>query len=407
MGTERILIVSHVFPPRAGIGGRRWAKFAKYLHRSGAKVRVLCADLPISRPSAWSADVSGIDVQTYPHRFPRILLGRPRSVLAKLRYRLALAYAKIRSKGTPYDRGFMDRWVYQAALEQAIRAFSPHAVIISGGPFSLLYNALPLVKKHPEVIFIGDFRDPWSWALIYGYDTLRGSRKRFEEKMEGRVVEKFSMLLSPSEEISKTLTEKYPDYQSKISTLPHAYDLDDIIPRSEKNDSQNKISIIYGGTIYDNVVDHLRILSDFVAVNSEKVQLNIYSNDHPEDQEFKSVYFHHTIGSKQFFEKVATADWQLLLIPIQVKDDVLTKLFELAATGVPILMMGHRGRLSEFVEKNKIGFFAESAADLKEHLFSGFDFSTDLDWLEQRRYDRITDQLMTKIKSELSADAAA
>ena len=70
---EPILIISHTFPPYKGIGGRRWAKFAKELARRGHPVHVVhSAGSEDLMGSLWTddADRPGITAHPLPQRYP-------------------------------------------------------------------------------------------------------------------------------------------------------------------------------------------------------------------------------------------------------------------------------------------------------------------------------------------------
>ena len=64
---EPVLLVSYTFPPYKGIGGRRWAKFAKALARRGHPVHVIhSAGADSLKGSLWSADVEHPNIITHP-----------------------------------------------------------------------------------------------------------------------------------------------------------------------------------------------------------------------------------------------------------------------------------------------------------------------------------------------------
>ena len=84
MSRSGILIVSHTFPPSPGIGGRRWAKFAKYLHTKQLPLQVLSA-FSEKQGSLWADDVKGIPQRHWMHKFPEVLNHDPASLYAKLK----------------------------------------------------------------------------------------------------------------------------------------------------------------------------------------------------------------------------------------------------------------------------------------------------------------------------------
>ena len=71
---KKVLIIAYKFPPAHGVGGRRWAKFAKYLAREGYEVYVITSKFP-SGDISWEDDVQSehIRVFNYKSMFPTFL----------------------------------------------------------------------------------------------------------------------------------------------------------------------------------------------------------------------------------------------------------------------------------------------------------------------------------------------
>ncbi len=70
-----ILLACYTFPPALGIGGRRWAKYAKGLAQAGHHVHVLCAEaVPGRAGSSWTEDVKHDRIHLYPlpRRYPKV-----------------------------------------------------------------------------------------------------------------------------------------------------------------------------------------------------------------------------------------------------------------------------------------------------------------------------------------------
>ena len=85
--SEQVLIISYTFPPTPGIGGRRWAKFAKYFALKGYRVQVICATNPFSDTSIWDRDTLSENIIKVfvPHKYPGSLLGVPQTILQRLK----------------------------------------------------------------------------------------------------------------------------------------------------------------------------------------------------------------------------------------------------------------------------------------------------------------------------------
>ena len=84
-----ILLLSYFFPPYPGIGGRRWAKFAKYFTRRGLRVHVISAENPFPEISAWQHDVDSnenIIQHPLPTGYPKILLSNPKNIFERAQY---------------------------------------------------------------------------------------------------------------------------------------------------------------------------------------------------------------------------------------------------------------------------------------------------------------------------------
>src|SRR5687768_5132217 len=138
---KKVLLISYVFPPYPGIGGRRWAKFAKYLSlRNDIELFVIAAQNPFTARSLWSEDVKGLQHISYlPAKFPAVLLTSPRSFLKKLEYKIWETFLSVFSSGAIYDRSlFWNKSMVQKA-EQLIREHRIKNVIVAGAPFRAMY----------------------------------------------------------------------------------------------------------------------------------------------------------------------------------------------------------------------------------------------------------------------------
>lgn len=364
---RRIYIVSHTFPPAPGIGGRRWAKFGKYLKRAGVRVHVLRA-AHRAEGSPWTEDVEGISQSTYAHAFPGVLDTAPTSLSGKIRYRLALLRNKLRSEGTPYDRALFDEKTFLSALRKGLERDRPDTLIVSAAPFLLLRYALKVRADFPDIRFVADLRDPWTSGSTYGYRTLRRKRKKFEARAEAEAVHGFDLVLTPWASLAEELAAKYPDVAGRIKVLRHCYDPEEITPR-EVISSRRVPLLYYGGNLYSGEEKIWKVLSR--AARSEKMEVVLRSARIPKlISALTHAHFRteRPVSSRTFFAEAARADWLLYPVPPALRNGNPTKLPEFTATGVPLLAFGAAGALSEAVVRHGAGLWVDEATDAESLL---------------------------------------
>src|SRR6185312_8702248 len=68
-GNPSVLIICTAFPPFPGIGGRRWAKFAKYFAKNGVNCHVINAVNYSKNVSLWNKDVESPNIVIHPLKF--------------------------------------------------------------------------------------------------------------------------------------------------------------------------------------------------------------------------------------------------------------------------------------------------------------------------------------------------
>lgn len=398
----KILIVAHTFPPAPGIGGRRWAKHAKYLRRSGADVNVLTAKTDESG-SLWTSDVEGIKRYTYRHQFPKVLGSVPKDIGEKLAYRAALTVNRLRSRGTPYDRALYDKASFIESLRALLHEKMPDVLVVTGAPFRLPWYALKLRQEFPNVKFVVDFRDPWTSSAFYGYTLLHGRRKEFEASAEAAVITGYDLVTTPWPTLAEELRQKYPDRAAQIHCLPHCYDPDDMAALKQNSLRNDPPRIVYGGNLYQGLDYIYQDLAE--AALRKEVQVDMWASTHlPNSRAWLSDNFrmHEPVSSKTFFAEAASADALLFPIPEELRNGHPTKLLEYAATGLPLLAAGHPGSLSQLLVEKGLGTFQAlhtGALNWQQMLTSASEMKADPEWISSHEAANATKRLIELIEN--------
>jgi len=373
---QHVLVLCHTFPPYQGIGGRRWAKFAKAMASKGHQVHVVCsAGTSEMKGSLWTADVGapGIFVYELPQRYPTVLFKRPLTTVAdRVRYHFWMRAMPLLVKGNWFDKAIL--WEKQL-LDLCGRLIKEHAirnVIVSGAPFSLMTHALRLKERHQGIHLIADFRDPWTWTGGYGYRSLSSKRQARERALEELAVHAFDTIISPATGIIDHLRTSYGGAATKYHVIPHAIDPDELASLPE-HPKDGTFRMVFAGNVYDPQVasgffqalfdglEQLRTtrpevfaktLLDILITDGDMAAYRMEAETRGLGQQ---VRFHDPLPPREFFTLLAMADLALVFSTSFNKDFLGTKFNELFHLRKPVLHIGEPGVVSRTIAEKRLG----------------------------------------------------
>lgn len=373
-GKNNILIVCFSFPPFPGIGGRRWAKFAKHLAKQNFNVQVLAAENNSSIVSEWAKDVAhkNITLTTIPLGLSKVFSFYPKSIFEKLTYKFLSLKARFQIQGNKQDKIF---FIKDRLLNTADRIISKNkisTIIITIPPYKLSYYLLSLKKKYPNIKFIVDYRDPWTDNRSYhGFADISSEDLKAEIEYEKEVLKMADVVFDVNKQSLKVLSVKVST-RAKFMHLPNGYDNDDYTGFEAVNSTGNGLHFVYTGSFYPNLVDSLRsLVACLKRIETEnnslykQLHFDFYGNmDHNAVELLKqsncnAIQFHGNLPQKEVLKKIATANYCMLFSAVDHNHAMNTKFYEYLYFKKPILYFGGKGDTSDFILNNKVGLMFE------------------------------------------------
>ena len=369
---NKILLVCYSFPPNPGVGGRRWAKFAKYLVKSGHYVEVINAKLTTDKLSTWSKDAQLLHeknhVHSLPTSYPEIIKKIPKTLFQKIQYRLSLEYLKLKVKGNLYDKSSL--WhlnlipFVQKKLNEGF-----DTIICTAAPFHYLGELAQLKVKFSSVNFIADFRDPWANNRIsYGISDLNQKRLHEEKHLESSVFESFDYLICV-DTIHETYIKGLNINPNKIKVIPNGFDPEDFSNIDTKKKQNSRINIVFTGSLYSKALTHLEALYKLLLGDKDLKQefvFNFYGSI-PKEAHYlfdnkalqSTLIFHGKVSLKEVGEKIVTSDLAMLFLTDDLNYTKSTKFYEYIHLRKKIAVFSKYGPISQYIVNNKIGYSIE------------------------------------------------
>ncbi len=367
---ENVLIICHSFPPNPGVGGRRWAKFAKYLVQENIDVHVIVSKNVLKAKSVWTDDVADLDIkiEQLSLRYPKSLLRAPKSIMDKIKYRIGLMITKLLGKGNYYDYTIFWKRQLIAKAKEVIEKNNIQNVIITGAPFHLIYYGVFLKKLYPAINFIADFRDRWTDGKLIGLSLINEKRFKIEVQYELDVLNYFDFIISPADGYLNTLMRKIgEDQKHKFRHILHGFDKSDLVIDDEDIVVSNNIRITYAGTLYGGLDAYFKrfceCLKELKANNYQlyqKTSVELYSNevfykDYFIEKNIDIVKYKRQEPLKKIFTILNNSNFILLTLNEEFKNYFTSKFYEILALKKPIIYIGPMGDVGDFIMKNKCG----------------------------------------------------
>lgn len=369
---KKILLICYSFPPNPGIGGRRWAKFTKYLAQQGYEVHVVTNKFSAKKKSEWTSDVQHPNIHVHYANvfYPKVYADGPSNLVGKFMYRFWLSFFKLVSKGSLYDRAFFWKKVISRYVTELIKNQQIKNVVVTAPPFRLLYYSAFLKEKHPGLNLILDFRDPWTDnSSFLGFADLSKKRMSFEKEMEAFSISKADMIVSANDYLTKLFQKRYSKQQGKFLTISNGYDPDESTNAvSEHIQKNNTIRFILTGTLYSDLEyifmpfitylgrlakekPHLyaRLRFDFYGNVDENLKRTVKNRD------LKNICFHGFKDISTVRRELLNADYAMLFTAPNHASNFNTKFYEYIAAKKPIIHFSNDGEISEFLIENGIG----------------------------------------------------
>jgi glycosyltransferase involved in cell wall biosynthesis len=368
---KKVLIVCYSFPPYPGIGGRRWAKFAKYLYRNGYNVNVISSKNKADENSQWKTDIEEYsnNIDYIESNYPFYLGINPKTIYEKIRYRFSLQYCKWFTKGNYYDKSNFWKDNLIEKTKRIIENKNIKNIIVTCAPFKMSFYLLEIKSYFPDINMIADFRDPWTNNLTgYGLENMSQIRIRYEKSIEKKVINGYDKIVVVAEEMKNFFLNEYHVNCNKISVIANGFDNEDYKSLSIDNCSffnhNDKLKIVFTGTFYDKSIYLLEELVEVIYKN-QKIKKNFefhFFGSFPKQciNLIKlvpdNIIFHGHVDLSKVYSVIAQSDYCSLFLTNDINYSLSTKFLEYLSQKKKILVFSNGGRTSSFIEENKLGF---------------------------------------------------
>ncbi len=368
--SKNILLICYSFPPHPGIGGRRWAKFSKYLSYKDFKITVFNAENISHIKSLWNRDIienRNIMVNSFKFQFQNILFS-PKHVIQKIFRKILIKSLKL-VKYTPDIITSFPNPKFWKAIENTIKADQIDLVIVSGDPYLFYYAAKLKQKLNYNLVL--DYRDLWNDHSFYrSFVTFSKPQKLFFEYAENFAVNNCSTILCVDDHLKKTIKNRLKNDCVNIITLHNGFDKDDFKNLVLKDlNLTGKLNLFFAGTISSDLNNQLfHFIQSFEELKNKlpqvyhKFQINISGTiDHYLIEEINNLKLENLFvdadikSNEEYYYQLNEAQIGLTILSDEYKNSFITKFSDYLYLNKYTVSIGESGDFSDFLKENKIG----------------------------------------------------
>jgi len=356
---HKVLIITYYWPPAGGPGVQRWLKFVKYLRDFEIEPIVFIPEnpnYPIQDASLEKEIPDGIKILSHkisePYKLARLISSkktkRISSGVIQTKNQSVLEKLMLWVRGNFFIPDARKNWVSPSIsyLSEFIEKENVDTVITTGPPHSvhLIGDGL---KKEFDLLWLADFRDPWTSIGYHKKLKLTKSSQRKHKELEHQVLNNADQIIVTSrttksefERITKkpiaVITNGYDTNYSGGSNLDESFTITHIGSLLTGRNPKNLWKVL-SEIARENAVFRADLQLEFLGVVSQDVMDSLHRYELEPYIKFKGYVSHAAAVRKQRSSQI------LLLIEIDSEETMGImpgKLFEYMSAKRPILAVG-------------------------------------------------------------------
>jgi glycosyltransferase involved in cell wall biosynthesis len=275
-----ILIISHSFYPSSEPRANRWTEIAKNFQKNGHQIKVITSSS--SRKLLKTFKIEGLEVlEVYDplFKYTKNVLKIPKNTpTINNRNPIKFIFKFIYKYKWP-DYAFL--WIPFGLYfgMKLIKKYNFDLIISVSNPFSSHVIALLLKKKNS--LWIADYGDPFSFEKIYPSNNQKIYNK-LNSSVEKLVIKKSNFITLTNENVKHEFLNFFNS--NKYFIIPPFFNIINITNNYIKNNiylDNNKINIVYSGTLYSKIRNPLNFVEFIKRVNlnlDKKIVIHFFGN---------------------------------------------------------------------------------------------------------------------------------
>ncbi|HKK87289.1 MAG TPA: glycosyltransferase [Saprospiraceae bacterium] len=380
--TKHIVLISYYWPPSGGVGVRRWLYLSKHLADMGYQITVFHpknADYT-QKDEALIEDIHpGIQTIAIPIFEIRKLLDflpisnkkSKESILSNTsehQSRLTRLLLYVRSNFYIPDARVGWLRPLNRALKNYLKENHCDVLITTGPPHSVHLAGLKMKQLFPDLIWMADFRDPWTRIEYFEHLLLQPKARKRHLKLEREVVKGCDILIT----VSPSWRKDFEEMGAKnVRVITNAYDFRPAEYTSLAERKEELFIISHAGTVNEDrlplgLLSAVQQLVQVQAAIRDKIRLEFIGNSSHKILETARkmgiedlVTLEGFLPHKQLMERLKRSRLLLVLInksELNQKGRIPAKLFEYIGLRKKIMLLSPGPNdAADLIEQHDLG----------------------------------------------------
>lgn len=396
MSNKKVLIITYYWPPSGGSGVQRWLKFVKYLVKAGWEPIVFTPENPsftIQDQSLQKDVPASVEVIKFPIWEPYQLFFKMSALFGNKNVQQT---DFISTGKKPFFKS-ISAWIRGNFLIPDARVFwvkpsveyltdfitrnSVDKIITTGPPHSIHLIGLRLKKLNPTLMWVADFRDPWSeWDLLDTLSLTSLARRR-HQNLERQVLTRADRVIT----IAPYHVNRFEVLSGrKVDLITNGFDEDDF--KEIVSVKTKKFTIRHVGVVDElrdpkPVMEAVKLICQSDSEFASQVTIEFVGKVNTafktfvqNDQQLSGITrFLDQVQHDKLLELYCSTDLQLLVLAHTAiaPGNLPGKFFEYLASGKPILGIGPvHGDAAEILQQTSAGVIKdrEDSEGIKDEL---------------------------------------